>query len=235
MPIVEGEWYHCFNRGVDKRRIFESITDYRRFLILLYVCNTKEIIHASDFNGKKFDTVFNDPKLASKRKSTLVDIGAYSLMPNHFHLLVRSKSNHGLGLFMQKVLTGYTMYFNRKNSRTGSLFAGSFKAKHVSDDLYFRHLISYIHLNSAETIDGGWKKGKGNIDKIRKHLTNDPYSSSSYFMSRLNLDTDKATDFVGVAPKIVSDSVFDCFEEMPSVEQMLAEADEYYSLKNVKV
>ena len=85
-PFAPDEWYHCYNRGVDKRIVFTNPKDYERFLMLLYACNSREPIHISNiYRGKTLVDLLE----AVDRKKTLVDIGAYCLMPNHFHLLVR--------------------------------------------------------------------------------------------------------------------------------------------------
>lgn len=102
------EFYHIYNRGIEKRKIFMDYKDEHRFLMLLYTCNTEEKIHLSDFKNKSLNEI-----LEIKRNETLVDIGAYCLMTNHFHILIREKKENGISIFMQKVLTAYTMYFNK--------------------------------------------------------------------------------------------------------------------------
>ena len=108
----------------------------------------------------------------------LVEIIAYCLMPNHFHLLLREKVEGGIALFMQKLTTGYTMYFNKRNDRSGSLFQGTYKASHVHDDRYFRYLLSYIHLNPVKLIDPQWKEnGIKDRTHAEKYLSQYAYSS----------------------------------------------------------
>jgi putative transposase len=143
-PFAPGEWYHCYHRGVDKRRVFTDEAEYRRLELLLYMCNGVEHVHPSNVIRSP-EEIFIDP--AIERGEPLVHIGAYALMPNHIHLLMREARPGGISAFMQKVLTGYTMYFNKKHARTGPLFAGVFKSKHVADDRYFKRAWSYIHLN----------------------------------------------------------------------------------------
>ena len=117
------------------------------------------------------------------RKKTIVDIGAYCLMPNHFHVLAREKQAGGSSLFMQKLSTAYTMYFNKKNARRGSLFEGTFKAKHLDTDEYLKYQYAYIHLNPIGIIDGGWKiKNIQDKEKAKKFLGSYEYSSyKDYF------------------------------------------------------
>lgn len=168
------EFYHCYNRGTDKRKIFLDSKDYLRFTLLLYVCNSTEPIHISNFGTKNLIDLFR-----LKRGKPLVAIGAYCLMPNHFHLLIKEIKEGGISLFVQKVLTAYSMYFNKKHQRRGSLFESRFKAEHASEDRYLKYLFSYIHLNPVKLIDPKWKElGLKNSKKTTDFL--DDYENSSY-------------------------------------------------------
>lgn len=109
---------------------------------------------------------------------TLVDIGAYCLMPNHFHLLLHEKTENGISLFMQKLTTAYTMYFNKKYDRSGGLFQGTYKAKHADSDIYLKYLFGYIHLNPVKLIEPTWKEKKiKNRIQAEKFLEKYQYSS----------------------------------------------------------
>jgi len=167
-----GEYYHVYNRGTDKRKIFLNKKDYERFQALLYVANDTAPVHFGN-QGRTSVGVFNMP-----RKSPLVSIGAYCLMPNHFHILIHETKEGGISTFMQKLSTAYSMYFNKKYERTGALFEGKFKAQHVTDDTYLEYLFSYIHLNPVKLIDPKWTEG-GVIDKeeVKKYLFSYAYSS----------------------------------------------------------
>ena len=169
-----GEFYHVYNRGTEKRLIFLDNTDRTRFLSLLYLCNNHSPIHRSDF----INATLNDLMIIS-REELLVDIGAYCLMPNHFHILLRERVNSGISIFMQKVSTAYTMYFNKRHERNGSLFQGRFKAEHLDTDNYLKYIFAYIHLNPIGIIDNGWKVHTiKNKTKINNHLSS--YKFSSY-------------------------------------------------------
>ena len=165
------EFYHVYNRGTEKRKIFLTKADYARFTALMHACNQHGRIE-SNFRGPT-SNIFSE-----KREKTLVDIVAYCLMPNHFHLLVREKETGGISKFMQKVMTGYTMYFNKKTGRTGVLFQGKFKASHVDKDNYFKYLVAYIHLNPLKLIDSNWKEN-GIVNHMRalQFLNSFTYSS----------------------------------------------------------
>ena len=169
-----GEFYHVYNRGTEKRLIFLDDVDRTRFLSLLYLCNNRTPIHRSDFINASLSDLMTVP-----REEQLVDIGAYCLMPNHFHLLLRERIEGGISIFIQKVSTAYTMYFNKHYERNGSLFQGRFKAEHLDTDNYLKYIFAYIHLNPIGIIDNGWKdhiiKDK---TKINNHLSS--YKFSSY-------------------------------------------------------
>lgn len=175
-----GEFYHIYNRGTDKRAIFLTEKDFQRFLILLYVCNSTKVIHASDYQISTLIEILN-----LKREGTLVDLGAYCLMPNHFHLLLHEKVENGISLFMQKVSTGYTMYFNKKNERNGALFEGRFRARHADTDEYFKYLFSYVHLNPVKILEPKWKEiGIKNKEKTKEFLSSYKYSSYLDYFSK---------------------------------------------------
>jgi len=154
--LTPGEFYHIYNRGVDKRMVFLDDMDHDRFTALLYLCNSTEIIHVSDYQKSNLHDRLSIPQKGEK----LVSIGAYCLMPNHFHILLREEVEGGTSLFMQKVSTAYTMYFNKKYERTGALFEGRFKAQYVGNDDHLKYLFAYIHLNPVKLIDPKWKENR---------------------------------------------------------------------------
>ena len=150
--IAPGEFYHIYNRGTEKRTIFMNDKGYERFLALLYACNSRKAVDLKLQGSTLYEVLGLDGGGA------VVDVGAYCLMPNHFHLLIKSKNEGDVSKFMQKVSTGYTMYFNTREERTGALFQGRFKARHVPTDTYLRYLIAYIHLNPVKLIEPAWKE-----------------------------------------------------------------------------
>jgi putative transposase len=170
-----GEYYHIYNRGTDKRIVFEFEQDYLRFIHLLYLCNdSKSLSIKRNLNP---DDSFED--LMLEENEPLVSIGAFCLMPNHFHFLVKEIIENGISKFMHKLSTAYTMYFNLKNERTGVLFQGRFKAEHLDSDRYLKYIFSYIHLNPIKIIDKEWKEN-GLKDKIASDKFLRSYKFSSY-------------------------------------------------------
>ena len=169
------EYYHLYNRGIEKRKIFTNTNEYFRFLILLYLCNNDTKVDIGDHlrQGLTLSEIFQ-----IDIGKELVSIGCYCLMPNHFHMLIKEKTEGGISLFMQKLQTAYTMYFNKKNDRSGSLFQGTFKAKHINKDTYLKYLFAYINLNSIKLIDPEWKEnGIKDLSKSEKFLSEYEYSS----------------------------------------------------------
>jgi len=186
--FAEGEYYHIYNRGNNKVNIFLDNKDKERFLKLLLVCNSRKPVVLKLLQGltlEKFFVEFNTDK-----EDRIVDIGAYCLMDNHFHLLVKEKTNNGISLFMKKLLTAYSMYFNKKSERSGRLFERAFMARHADNDNYLKYLFSYIHLNPIKYIDPTWKEN-GIKDKTvaKEYLSNYRYSSYLDYSGNGRLET----------------------------------------------
>jgi len=167
----EGEYYHIYNRGVDKRYIFDSDEDRERFVKLLFLANADKPIVYRDIKDLPLEKI--------DRGNTKVAIGAYVLMPNHFHLLLRMNSDGGISSFMEKFITGYSTYFNKRYDRVGPLFQGRFKAEHVDNDEYLKYLFAYIHLNPVKLIDSKWRE-EGIRDRLGAEKYLDGYRWSSY-------------------------------------------------------
>ena len=150
MPIrktsfYENGFYHVYNRGVEKRAIFLDEKDYQAFLGILKAYLSPE--------QKPDKTVLQGRALERIKKHTLSDevgLVAYCLMPNHFHLLLQQRFSHSVTSLLRRVLTAYSMYFNKRYERVGSLFQGRFQAKEISSDEYLLHLTRYIHRNPVE-------------------------------------------------------------------------------------
>jgi putative transposase len=177
--LATGEHYHLYNRGVDKRTIYLDKYDYRRFIELMYLCNSSEAINIRDIH-RDHSSVFD-----FETGKPLVSIGAYCLMPNHFHILATPLAEGGLTKFMSKLGTGYSMYFNKKYNRSGVLFQGKFKSQHADTDEYLKYLYAYIHLNPVKLIDSTWKEeGIKDAAKSFDFAASFQYSSLSYYLGR---------------------------------------------------
>ncbi len=165
------EFYHIYNRGNSKQTIFHDRKDYERFLKLLFLSNDSNKFKIQSFKDKNiFET--------TETQDRLVSIGSYCLMPNHFHILITQTENGSISKFMQKVSTGYSMYYNQKYKRTGTLFEGKFKSVHINNDSYLKYIFSYIHLNPIKIIQNDWKEvGIKNLDGALDYLNKYHYSS----------------------------------------------------------
>ncbi len=171
VEFVQREFYHIYNRGNSKQKIFNHKSDYERFINLLFLSNSKNSFNF--FNLLKNGHLYN-----FEQGDALVDIGAYCLMPNHFHILITPKEEGGVSKFMQKLTTAYVMYYNQKYKRTGGLFEGKFKSQHLANDRYLKYVFSYIHLNPIKLIEPKWKEfGLKNKNKALDFLEGYAFSS----------------------------------------------------------
>jgi putative transposase len=122
IKFEKGGFYHIYNRGCSRERIFRSNENYR----------------------------FLRSKLFEYSYELDVEIVAYSLMPNHYHLLFRQTEDVSAGYLVQQVFNSYSKAFNKMYRRSGTLFEGPFRAKHVDDESYLIYLCRYIHRNPLE-------------------------------------------------------------------------------------
>ncbi len=212
--FAENEYYHVYNRGVEKRQIFFDAGDHKRFIFLLLLANSDTPVHLSNYKGISL--------LEIPKGDPIVEIGAWCLMPNHFHILLKEIKKDGISLFMKKLLTGYSMYFNTKKHRKGVLFDGTFKAKHLDSDNYLKYQYAYIHLNPLGIIDSGWKEKKiKNIQKAKEFLFSYSYSS---FQDYLGIKRDENN--------ILSIKSFpEYFETLIDFEEMI---NEWINFENIK-
>lgn len=212
-PFAIEEWYHCYNRGVEKRIAFEDVRDYHRFLELLYLGNDEFPLRRDDIGKYKFEEILKIP-----RGKKLVAIGAFCLMPNHFHLVLKEITDGGITKFMQKIGTAYTMYFNARHGRTGNLFIKPFKSRHIPDDRYFQHLINYVHCNPATLYEPEWKTSQV-VDPqfLGDQIAAYPYSSlSAHTGAKTPINT------------ILDSEVFSIVHTV-RIQKMLQEARQYYA------
>jgi len=196
------EYYHIYNRGVDKREVFLDEEDFLRFLKNLREFNSKLIREAREVRSKFSELSSGAPELSSENLEPLVEIVAYCLNPNHYHLILKQNFEKGIEKFMHKLSTGYTNYFNKKYNRSGSLFQGRFKAIHIDSNEYLLHLSVYVNKNhfihnynsngrSASTsLQAEWRYcsaldylGKRNGKLCKKEIILDQFASKSELSS----------------------------------------------------
>lgn len=176
IPFINGEFYHIYNRGVDKRDIFSDKYDLFRFFQSMDNFNIVEPI------GSIYENTFK--KLGSPTpKSKLVNFICYCLNLNHYHFILEQISDKGIEKFMQRIGTGYTNYFNEKNRRSGSLFQGKFKSNHIDSNEYLLHLSAYINLNN-KVHQLGSSTPKMMKSSWNEYMDNYTTQSSQYFCKK---------------------------------------------------
>lgn len=138
--FANGEFYHIYNRGTDRRIVFANSYDFQRFLQSMREFNSVDPI------GSIYQNSFNEPQLR-RRTSKLVNIVCYCLNPNHYHMILEQRINGGISEFMKRLSGGYTKHFNFKHKRSGVLFQGKFKANHIDSNEYLLYASAYVNLN----------------------------------------------------------------------------------------
>lgn len=149
--------YHVYGRGIDKRVTFLDDRDFRVFLSLL-----KQYLSPEDSQDKYGRPI--------KSLHGAVELNAFCLMPNHFHLLIYQFDQKGMQRLLQRLMTSYVMYFNKRHKRNGNLFYGSYRAVNIGTDEQLMHISGYIHLNPENTC------------RAEEY----PYSSYEYFSGKKN-------------------------------------------------
>lgn len=139
IAFVNGEFYHVYNRGTDRRIVFANGYDFHRFLQSMREFNSIDPI------GSIYQNSF-EPQLR-RRTSKLVNIVCYCLNLNHYHMILEQCVNGGISEFMKRLGGGYTKHFNFKHKRSGVLFQGKFKANHIDSNEYLLHASAYVNLN----------------------------------------------------------------------------------------
>ncbi|MDO8570164.1 MAG: transposase [Candidatus Daviesbacteria bacterium] len=176
----DDSYYHIYNRGVEKRLIFQDQQDYRVFLSYL-----KEYLSPKD--EEALSNKLLDPLISSKERDKIlkslrlnnffgeINLIAYCLMPNHFHLLIKQNSAVSMDKFMNSLGTRYTIYFNRKYIRVGSLYQDVYKAISVESEPQLLYLTNYIHRNPIKS---------ASQEDAREAITSQPSSYPEYLGQR---------------------------------------------------
>ncbi|TXH02189.1 MAG: hypothetical protein E6P95_00395 [Candidatus Moraniibacteriota bacterium] len=141
----EGGYYHVYNRGVEKREIFLDEEDYKKFIGLLKFYLSPPSLQGVTLKDENNSTI--PPSRTPNNFVDEVELIAYCLMPNHFHLLLKQSTLRGMANFMQSIGTKYVMYFNKKYHRVGSLFQGTYKTVKIESEEQLKYLSKYIHRN----------------------------------------------------------------------------------------
>jgi putative transposase len=182
------ELFHVLNKGVDGRILFKDSGDYVRFIHNMYEFNDAN--PAPQSNRRSGDIADN----TIKEREILVDVHAWVLMHNHYHLLLSERKEGGISLFMRKLNVGYANYFNERYHRSGTLFQGRTKKIQIETDAYFLYILHYIHLNPLDYLEGAqeWRvrdasKTSGvEFSQLQKYLHQYRWSSYQDYLGKKN-------------------------------------------------
>lgn len=200
-----GNIYHIYNRGVEKRKVFLNKEDYFRFIHDLFEFNdenpTVNFHYYLKPNGREsaqsIEVGLPKIKIKKEPRKLLVELMAFCLMPNHFHLMARQLKDDGITEFMRKLGSGYTNYFNLKNHRVGPLMQGKYKFALVKNEEHFIHLPYYIHLNPLDMAAPEWRERKiENYNRAIKFLENYRWSSFQDYIGKKNFPSVTQREFL---------------------------------------
>ncbi len=189
-PLINGQIYHVFNRGIDGRHVFYQKRDYYRALQTLkyYQYNNHQTC-LSHFLVKNLQEQAN--YFASiQGQSGIVTILAFCFMPSHFHLLLRQNSNGGISIFLKQFQGSYTKYLNTRTDRIGPLFQTQFKSVIIETEYQLQHVARYIHLNPYSS---------HLVDPI-SNLTNYQWSSLPAYSDRKTINSSEIAALIDVRP-----------------------------------
>ncbi len=182
LALADNPICHIYNRGVEKRNTFIDKDDYLRFIGDMYQFNDS---NPTINYGRNFNSFGEFPNQRNRNK--LVEILAFCLMPNHYHILMHQLVDKGITEFMRKLGTGYTNYFNIKYDRVGPLFQGKFKTVFLKKESHFLYLPHYIHLNPLDLVMPSWRNGKiDNTNKAINFLEKYRWSSLPDYLGKEN-------------------------------------------------
>jgi len=181
VPFVKGELYHVYNRGVEKRNLFEDSLDFFRFLKSIIEFNKPSVV------GGIYRAELPINQLRHEM-SQLVDIIAFCILPNHYHFILRPRVDGGVEKFMQRFGNGYTKYFNARHKRSGALFQGVFKSIHVDTNEYLLRLAVYVNQNYL-------------VHKLRHEMSQFVYSSYNQYAGIKDMMVEKYK--INIDPEII--------------------------------
>ena len=195
-------FYHLYNRGVERRIIFMDAQDYavftsylKTYLLPKDIKQLHSIIANPEYKWPK-----KDQALKLLRLNNFTDtlrLVAYCLMPNHFHLLLKQTEDTTIDRFMNSICTRFTMYFNRKYKRVGTLFEGVYKAVLVETDEQLLYLSKYIHRNPLDLILQG--EALQNMQNLRDYK----YSSYRVYLESTASTNQEVYNFKWLHPEFI--------------------------------
>ena len=154
IKFAEGEYYHVCSRSTDQKQLFFDDVDKARFLFLILHFQSPTPIHNTGWYAHSFlkKQVYapTKSKLSDILKTRYIELVAFAMMPNHFHLLLKNMEDQILSIYMHRVLTAYSKYFATKYKKPGHVFQGPFRAVHIKNNVQLLHTSAYIHKNPID-------------------------------------------------------------------------------------
>lgn len=195
------EFYHIYNRTLFNIPVFKNRKNCERLMQALLLANSTHSSQAFQFLRNNENATIEDALEIAKNGEKFVDVICYTIMPNHYHLLLKERQENGITGFVHKCNISVAKYINTKMERRGPLFESLFKSKHISSNKYLLHLSLYIHLNPLDIISGKeWREGKlQNWTMAKKKLLAYPWSSLKSFLEN------KKDDLIISGTEIITD------------------------------
>lgn len=196
------ELYHVLTRGIEGRKIFLNKKDFLRFVHDLYEFNDAipayNLFRRFNETPQLFDIQHRTIGEEEERKrKLLVNLLAFCLMPNHYHLFISVKNRESLTLFMRKLNGGYARYFNEKYKRKGPLFESRFKSILIKSEAHFIHLPYYIHCNPLDLVMPEWRERKiSDYRKALNFLESYRWSSHADYIGKKNFPSVTQREFL---------------------------------------
>ena len=208
--MISMEFYHLINRGVDKKITFPEDSDCVRFMHDLYVFN--------DVTNVDSNHRFHEFQSQHVRRP-LVEIHAFCLMPNHYHILVSELEDNGISFFMRKINMGYAKYFNEKYDRSGVLWQGTFKRIRIERDAHFLYIPYYIHLNPLDLTHPEWRDGSiSDMTSAMEYLKKYRWSSFLDYLGQKNFPSI-------ITKEILSENLGTAKNQEKTIQQIVSNAD----------
>lgn len=181
--FATNEYYHIYNRGVDKRDVFLDEKDYWKFFNDLRDFNNRTYYeerlqalgYSKDIPKEPGSLDFRGLRSFLAEQDKIVEIISYGFLTNHFHLIIKQLAEKGISIFMHKVGLSITNYLNKKYERSGHIFQGPFKAVHIDSNDYLVWLVGYVNGNAeihglSEAGSYNWSSYRALLEKKSKEL-----------------------------------------------------------------
>ena len=190
------EYYHVYNRSVASEALFSKKADRDRFLDLLDYYRFKQLIRFSKFKSLSHTDKQKYVDLILGQKKPCVEIFCYSLMDNHYHLIIRELFKEGIRNFVSNLQNGYAKYFNTKYERHGSLFTNPFKATWINSEEQLKHATRYCHLNHVTSYQKTLKEAMTSLESSFPFYVSDDHKPVRIMKGTIRTSLFLNTDYI---------------------------------------